>query len=66
LPSGMMVVVGWMIVPDAERSTGSGDDGFLVAAPAGRADEESAESATSATAVVANLRITPPFHRISM
>jgi hypothetical protein len=36
LPSGMMVVVGWMMVPLAERSTtGRGAKGCFLAAAAG-------------------------------
>jgi hypothetical protein len=36
LPSGMIVVVGWMMVPLAERSTtGCGTGGCLLAATAG-------------------------------
>jgi hypothetical protein len=35
LPSGMIVVVGWMMVPLAERSTGCGVSGCFLAAAAG-------------------------------
>ena len=53
LPSGM-VVVGWMTVPLAERST-AGCAGFLVAAPA---EAPNAESAATAAATMANGRRT--------
>ena len=64
LPSGMMVVVGWITVPAADRSTGCCGSGFLVAALAGRAQAQIAKDATSVTALLANLTHNSSFRRI--